>query len=248
MTGGGGDSRAVGAIQAGVGAPPGRDRGSETTWLAELAGPSHAVAVAAGQAAADCAREIERSIEEERRRAEAGWQAGAGWSPLTGGRAAALRTRLAELGERRERLVASLAEQATAVNEHTRAAIEHTQEAAGHAEEAAAARRELYGADRRAERPGRRGRGSDAARAGQRRRRDSADTAAPGVAARWWIGGARSARRRVTDAGRARRKFCFLLVAIAASGILLPRGPGQPITRRTARAGRADPASPPSGL
>ena len=125
--------------------PTGAERVSETTGLAELAGPSHAVAVAAGQAAADCAREIERSIEEERRRAEAGWQAGAGWSPLTGGRAAALRTRLAELGERRERLVASLAEQATAVDEHTRAAIEHTQEAADHAEEAAAARRELYG-------------------------------------------------------------------------------------------------------
>ena len=138
-----------GAAAAGDGAAPavatGAERVSETTGLAELAGPSHAVAVAAGQAAADCAREIERSIEEERRRAEAGWQAGAGWSPLTGGRAAALRTRLAELGERRERLVASLAEQATAVDEHTRAAIEHTQEAADHAEEAAAARRELYG-------------------------------------------------------------------------------------------------------
>jgi hypothetical protein len=123
----------------------GGERMPETAWLADLAGPSHAVAVAVGQAADDCTRAIERSIEDERRRADAAWQAGAAWSPLAGGRAAALRTRLAALGEQRERLVASLAEQARAIDEHTRAAIEHTRQAGGRAEDAAATRRELYG-------------------------------------------------------------------------------------------------------
>jgi EmrB/QacA subfamily drug resistance transporter len=121
------------------------DHKPEAAWLVELAGPSHAVAVAAEQATADCTRAIERSIDDARRRAEAEWHAGAGWSPLVDGRAAALRTRLGDLGDERRRLVASLAEQTQAINAHARAALEHTQEAGRRGEDAAATRRELYG-------------------------------------------------------------------------------------------------------
>ena len=120
----------------------------------DLAGHSHAVALAVEQAAADCERQIERIVA-RRGQADGHGARNGGQGPREASgeeppdprdrQARTLRGRLSDLSAQRHRLVVSLLEHAQAATEHSRAALEHTRVAGAHAESAAGARREIYG-------------------------------------------------------------------------------------------------------
>ncbi|HEY5197708.1 MAG TPA: DHA2 family efflux MFS transporter permease subunit [Solirubrobacteraceae bacterium] len=105
--------------------------------LSDLAERSYAVALAAEQAAADCAAYIERIATRGHEAAPLGaGPAGGDGSLAEADRAVALRDRLNSLTDERRRLVTTLREQTQAVGEHLRAAREQTDQAARLSEQA----------------------------------------------------------------------------------------------------------------